>query len=177
VDDDGESPGRLLIIGGAEDRCCGAGLLERFVGLCGGERARIVLVTTATGLPDQVRAEYEQVFRKLGVEQTRELRLRGRADADSDAAAAALRDSTGVFFSGGDQSRILALVGSRANDILRDAADEIKDHLHDQLRCHKDRRSHIVHHIPAGKSKRCFLCGLKGHIRLNCPNKGHFGRK
>jgi cyanophycinase len=45
----------------------------------------------------------EQVFRKLGVEQTRELRLHGRADADSDAAAAALRDSTGVFFSGGDQ--------------------------------------------------------------------------
>jgi hypothetical protein len=23
--------GRLLIIGGGEDRCCGAGLLERFV--------------------------------------------------------------------------------------------------------------------------------------------------
>ncbi|HEY5017849.1 MAG TPA: hypothetical protein VII59_13845, partial [Streptosporangiaceae bacterium] len=64
--DDGDSPGRLLIIGGAEDRCCGAGLLERFVELCGGERARIVLVTTATGMPDQVHAEYEQVFRKLG---------------------------------------------------------------------------------------------------------------
>ena len=31
-----------------------------------------------------------------------------------------MRDSTGVFFSGGDQSRILALVGSRANDILRE---------------------------------------------------------
>jgi cyanophycinase len=76
--DDGVSPGRLLIIGGAEDRCCGAGLLERFVELCGGERARIVLVTTATGRPDQVSAEYEQVFRKLGVETMSELRLRER---------------------------------------------------------------------------------------------------
>ena len=118
--DNGVPAGRLLIIGGGEDRCCGTGLLERFVELSGGDQARITLVTTATGVPDEVHAEYEQVFRKLGVEQTRELRLRGRADADSDAAAAALRDSTGVFFSGGDQSRILALVGSRANDVLRE---------------------------------------------------------
>ena len=119
--DNGVPAGRLLIIGGGEDRCCGAGVLERFVALSGGDQARITLVTTATGIPDEVHAEYEQVFRKLGVGQTRELRLRGRADADSDTAAAALRDSTGVFFSGGDQSRILALVGSRASDILRAA--------------------------------------------------------
>ena len=117
--DDGDSPGRLLIIGGAEDRCCGTGLLERFVELCGGERARIVLVTTATGMPDQVHAEYEQVFRKLGVDRTSELRLRGRADADSDEAAAELTVATGVFFSGGDQSRLRTLVGSRTSQVLR----------------------------------------------------------
>jgi cyanophycinase len=114
------SLGRLLIIGGGEDRCCGSGVLERFVDLCGGDRARITLVTTATGMPDEVHAEYERVFRKLGVDCTRELRLRGRADADGDTAAAVLRDSTGVFISGGDQARIRALVGSRANDILRE---------------------------------------------------------
>jgi cyanophycinase len=116
--------GRLLIIGGGEDRCCGAGLLERFVELAGGERARITLVTTAAGIPDEVHAEYERVFRKLGVERTRELRLRGRADADCDRAEAILRDATGVFFSGGDQSRIRALVGSRTNDILRQRLDD-----------------------------------------------------
>ena len=116
------SPGRLLIIGGGEDRCCGSGVLERFVELCGGSLARITLVTTATGTPDEVHAEYEHVFRKLGVPCTRELRLRGRGrgDADGDGAAAPLRDSTGVFISGGDQSRIRALVGSRTNDILRE---------------------------------------------------------
>jgi cyanophycinase len=118
--DDGGSPGRLLIIGGAEDRCCGAGLLERFAELCGGEQARIVLVTTATGQPDQARAEYEQVFRKLGVCRVTELRLRGRADADSDQAAAELAGATGVFFSGGDQSRLRTLVGSRTSDVLRE---------------------------------------------------------
>jgi cyanophycinase len=122
--DDGVPRGRLLIIGGAEDRCCGAGVLERFAALAGGERARVVLVTTATGVPDEVHAEYERVFRKLGVESTGELRLRGRADADSDRAAAALRGATGVFFCGGDQSRIRALVGSATNEVLTERLAE-----------------------------------------------------
>jgi cyanophycinase len=122
--DDAEShsgyPGRLLIIGGAEDRCRGAGLLERFVALCGGDLARIVLVTTATGRPDQVHADYDQAFRGLGAYRTTELRPGGRSDADGEDAAKLLEDATGVFFSGGDQSRLRTLVGSRANDILRD---------------------------------------------------------
>ena len=116
----GGPSGCLLIIGGAEDRCCGAGLLERFVALCGGDEARVVLVTTATGMPDQVHADYEPVFRKLGVDRTIQLQMRGRADADSDAAARMIIGATAVFFCGGDQSRLRTLVGSRTNEILRD---------------------------------------------------------
>ena len=69
------------------------------------------------------------------------------------------------------------LQNQQANDILHDAADEIKDCLHDQLHRCKDRHPHIAHTIPTRKPKRCFLCGLKGHIRLNCPHKGCSGRK
>ncbi len=116
---DGKPAGLLLIIGGAEDRCCGAGLLERFVQLCGGDDAKIVLVTTATGMPAEMHADYERVFGRLGAARTTELRLRGRSDADSAAAAALLAEATGVFISGGDQSRLRTLVGSRTNDILR----------------------------------------------------------
>jgi cyanophycinase len=122
--DDRVTPGRLLIIGGAEDRCCGAGLLERFVELCGGERARIVLVTTATDVPEEVHADYERVFRKLGVYHTRELRLHGRGDADGDDAASVLASASGVFLSGGDQSKLRALVGSRVHDLLEDGLDD-----------------------------------------------------
>lgn len=122
--DDGAPQGRLFIIGGGEDRCCGAGILERFVALAGGDQARITLVTTATGIPDEVHAEYERVFRKLGVDNTAELRLLGRADADGDLAEAILRESTGVFFCGGDQSRIRALVGSRSNEVLSERLGE-----------------------------------------------------
>jgi hypothetical protein len=89
--------GRLLIIGGAEDRCHGARLLERFVELCGGSAARIVLVTTATGQPDQVHADYERVFRRLGADHTIQLRLHGRSDADSDEAGATAMGRTMIL--------------------------------------------------------------------------------
>src|SRR6267154_536770 len=69
------------------------------------------------------------------------------------------------------------LQNQQANDIFCNAVDEIEDRLRDQLRHRKDRRPYIVHHIPAGKPKRCFRCRLKGHIRLNCPNKGRSGHK
>jgi cyanophycinase len=117
--DTGE-PGRLLIIGGAEDRCCGAGVLERFAELCGGAQARIVVITTATGAPDLVLAEYEQVFSKLGVKEVAELPITGRADADSAAARDILDSATGVLFCGGDQSRLQTLIGSKINDQLRE---------------------------------------------------------
>jgi cyanophycinase len=120
VDGERSGPGRLLIIGGAEDRCHGAALLERFVEMSGGASARIVLVTTATGTPDEVHADYERVFRRLGADRTLQLRVRGRSDADGPDAAKALEDATGVFVSGGDQSRLRTLVGSRINEILRD---------------------------------------------------------
>jgi cyanophycinase len=117
--DDGEVPGRLLIIGGAEDRCCGAGILERFAAMCGGAKARIVVITTATGMPDRAIADYERVFRKLGVRHVRDLPISGRADADSARTAAALDGATGVFLCGGDQARLQTLVGSRTNEQLR----------------------------------------------------------
>jgi cyanophycinase len=121
---DDEAPGRLLIIGGAEDRCCGAGLLERFVEASGGDQARIVLVTTASEEPEQVLADYDRVFRKLGVEHIAELRMRGRGDADGDHAADMLSKATGVFFTGGDQARLRTLVGSRTNDLLAERLAE-----------------------------------------------------
>ena len=116
--DHGGVPGRLLIIGGAEDKCCGAGVLERFAGMCGGGKARIVVITTATGAPGRALAEYEHVFRKLGIRHIKELPIGGRSDADGAAAVRALTGATGVFFSGGDQSRLQTLVGSRINEQL-----------------------------------------------------------
>ena len=59
------------------------------------------------------------MFRRLGVSSVTELRLPHRATADSQAALDVLRQATGVLFSGGDQSRIRGLVGSKVNALLR----------------------------------------------------------
>jgi cyanophycinase len=116
---EGDGPGgRLLVIGGGENRTCGTGPLKEFVALSGARRSRIVVVTTATGIPEEVTAEYTMVFRRLGVSSVAELRLHGRSTADAPASLDMLEQATGVLFSGGDQSRIRTLVGSRTNALL-----------------------------------------------------------
>ncbi len=110
--------GRLLVIGGGENRTCGTGPLKEFVALSGARDSRIVVVTTATGIPEEVTAEYTTVFRRLGVSSVTELRLLGRTTADAPESLDLLEDATGVLFSGGDQSRIRTLVGSRTNVLL-----------------------------------------------------------
>ncbi|GAA4098061.1 MULTISPECIES: cyanophycinase [Actinomadura] len=116
--------GRLLIIGGAENRTCGTGPLETFVRLAGDAAARVVVVTTATEIPEEVTAEYTAAFGRLGVTAVRELRLLGRAAADDPGVLDALEEATGVLFSGGDQSRIRTLVGSQTNRLLRRRLEE-----------------------------------------------------
>src|SRR5215472_5076217 len=96
--DDGGVPGRLLIIGGAEDRCGVSGVLERCTQLCGGSKARIVLITTAAGRPGQALAEYTQVCRTLGLRYISAVAITGRADADGQYADADLNGATSVFF-------------------------------------------------------------------------------
>ena len=110
--------GRLLVIGGRENRTCGTGPLEEFVTLSGARRSRIVVVTTATGVPEQVTAEYATVFRHLGVSSVTELRLVGRTTADDPSSLTMLEQATGVLISGGDQSRLSTLVGSKTNVLL-----------------------------------------------------------
>ncbi|MCO5970350.1 cyanophycinase [Actinoallomurus soli] len=119
ITEEGRRDGRLLVIGGAENRTCGTGPLKEFVSLAGADESRIVVVTTATEKPEQVAAEYARVFHRLGVSSVTELRLPHRAVADSQDSLDVLRKATGVLFSGGDQSRIRSLVGSKANALLR----------------------------------------------------------
>lgn len=118
--------GQLLAIGGAEDRAGGSVLLRTFAELSGGSAARIVLVTAASGTPSVSFAEYSAAFKRLGVPEIRELPLRsqsqsqsqGQGQADGEQTLTELAQATGVFLTGGDQSRLGVLVGSAANRIL-----------------------------------------------------------
>ena len=103
---------RLLIIGGA----AGPELLGRFVELAGGADARIVVLATASAEPDAAEAAHVDAFTAHGAGRVRALRIRCRADANSPGVEPLLREATGVFFTGGDQERITAVIGGTATD-------------------------------------------------------------
>ena len=106
--------GQLVIIGGAEDRAGEAVILRRFRDLCGGENARIAVLGTATRIPIEVGRDYLKAFRAIGVEEVVFLPLASRYEANATRTIEILEGVDGVFFTGGDQQRISAIVeGSR----------------------------------------------------------------
>lgn len=101
-----EPKGQLLIIGGAEDKEGDCLILREFVRRAGGVNARIVVMTVATNLPEEVGRTYTEVFERLGVESVKIIDTANREDGSDPKALDAVEKATGVFFTGGDQARI-----------------------------------------------------------------------
>ncbi|GAA3342705.1 cyanophycinase [Amorphoplanes nipponensis] len=115
VDHRGHS--RLLVIGGAERYGPGGtGILRRFVDLAGGRAAHIIVIATASAEPAVLEAEYAALFTRLGAGRVRALRLENRGQANEPAVVEALAAATAVFFTGGDQLRITAVLGGTLTD-------------------------------------------------------------
>lgn len=111
--------GPVMPIGGAEDRTPDGEILNRFVELAGGKHARILIIPTASETPDEAGESCVKVFGKIGVAQADWMRIGERADANEDAAVEAVRDATGIFITGGDQARLVAmLTGTRLRDAV-----------------------------------------------------------
>ena len=108
--------GTLLIVGGGP---IPDSVLERFVALSGGAgRARIVIFPMASEYPDSG-VELAETFTKLGA--SAERRVLTREQANTEEAAAALAGVTGIWFGGGDQSRLTAaLLDTRVEAAIAD---------------------------------------------------------
>ena len=76
-----KAQGRLMAIGGGEDKEKDCLILKRFVQLAGDEKASIAVLTTATDLPEEVAAEYTEVFKRLGAKHIEAIEVRQRSDA------------------------------------------------------------------------------------------------
>jgi len=113
--------GPLLAIGGAEDKFRDRLILRRFVELSGGDDARIAILPTASGLRDAGQ-RYQTIFDEFGAESSTVIQVRTRDEAFNSEYVDALRDSTGIFMTGGNQVRIAAILGGSAvGRALRDA--------------------------------------------------------
>lgn len=108
--------GHLVIIGGGEDRKHDMEILSRFVELAGGAEARIVVITAASQIADEMWKIYDGVFGTLGVKEAVHLEITSREDANSEDFVRQVSQATGIFMTGGDQKRLLALIGGTAMD-------------------------------------------------------------
>lgn len=102
--------GSLIIIGGHEDKEGDCTIL-REVARRAGKSGRIVLMTVATELPEEVGQEYRAIFKQLGVERVDVLDIRTRAQAYDEATVQKLADTPVIFFTGGDQLRLTSQLG------------------------------------------------------------------
>lgn len=100
-----ETPkGNLVLIGGGKRP---AAVMAKFLELAGGPTARILVVPTASELPDTVEA-YRKELATLGATNVAGLGVKTRLDAQGKALVADVEAAGGIFFAGGDQSRIVA---------------------------------------------------------------------
>lgn len=110
--------GQLVIIGGAEDTDGECRILREFVRRAGGIRATIVVLTAASNFPEEVGDEYIEIFQRLGAKKVQAIDTRDNDDANQLAAIQAIAQATGIFFTGGDQARIIRSI---KGTILEDA--------------------------------------------------------
>jgi cyanophycinase len=103
-----ENQGKLLIIGGAEDKEGDCKILREFLRCAGGTKAHIVIMTAATSLPGEVGDNYIRVFERLGAEDVRVLDTQTPEDANNPEYLEAIEQASGIFFTGGDQARIIS---------------------------------------------------------------------
>ena len=115
-DVDGPGCGHLMIVGGHENRQHDMVILERFVALAGGPEARIFVLTAASTRHDDLWAQYEAAFRALGVRHLTTSNIAIRADAFLESTATRVFEADGIFMTGGDQKRLLALIGGTRID-------------------------------------------------------------
>ncbi|CAN5404912.1 hypothetical protein BH11PLA2_BH11PLA2_27940 [soil metagenome] len=114
-----EIKGSLVIVGGGKLPDV---VRDRFVKLAGGDTAKIVVIPTASESADKP-AEHESflaAWKKLNPSSVVLLHTRDKATADTDAFIKPLADATGVWFSGGDQSKVTAAyLGTKTETALR----------------------------------------------------------
>lgn len=116
-----ERRGSLVIIGGGERP---GRIHHRFIALAGGtNHARIAVLPMASGEPERSGRLQAEEFRAFGVKDVDVVRF-DRSQAMLPATAERLMGYTGVFFTGGDQARLAAvLVGTPCETALHRMRD------------------------------------------------------
>lgn len=107
---EGGERGWIVPIGGAEHKEHDTRILSRFVELCGGAQADIVVIPTASQLAD-TGSRYEHIFAGLGAGRVSAIDFDTRRDAAERNRLERLEQANGIFFTGGSQLRLSTVLG------------------------------------------------------------------
>ena len=110
IDKTDQVRGFVIPIGGAEERIDAPEVLQRFVQLCGGDQAHIVIIPTASVLPD-TGDKYIDIFNNIGVKTAVSLPISERSDGDRQDYLDELDRANGIFITGGNQLRLSTIIG------------------------------------------------------------------
>jgi cyanophycinase len=116
--------GTILIIGGSEDKGDGKensmeknnkefqhfDILKELI-QDGGKKKRIEVITTATESPEEMKETYKKAFRKIGYTNIGFLNITNKEEARSKKNCDRIKKAHAVFFGGGDQFKLAAILG------------------------------------------------------------------
>lgn len=95
-------------------------ILPHLVKMAGGKRARILICSSASEEPEEKVRVYATLFRKIGAAEVLEAPISTRKDAEEPRMVEAAERATAVFFTGGDQLRMTAIVaGTPFSEVVR----------------------------------------------------------
>ena len=95
---------RLLVVGGGARP---ADAMKKFVEWSGGQKARILAITWASGVPVESFESLDKGFRMAGAAEVIHAPIRPLDDKGRSVFVEEVSKATGIFFSGGDQNRIM----------------------------------------------------------------------
>ena len=115
--------GRLIAIGGNEDKANELIVLKRVVHEIGKTKFSVGVITTASEDPEQRGKDYQKVFTTLGASKIDIFNIKERGQANNRKSAKAIADLDLIFFTGGDQLRLTTIMGGTR------MFDAIQEHL------------------------------------------------
>ena len=160
------SKGSIIPIGGAEEKVRDAAILNRFSELCGGDKARLAIIPTASQL-EETGERYRTIFEDFGAAEVHVLKLEQRSEWAEPRTLEILQQVDGVFLTGGNQLRLsTTLGGTPSADLLRERNAEDGLHVAGTSAGASFVSEHMIAFGDEGSTPRCDMVSLAPGLGL-----------
>ena len=104
-----KTKGTIALIGGAEDKKRDKQVLKHIAAINAAQQ--VAVIPTASNYPSEVYENYYRAFKDLGLKEIFRLDIRYPSEADKSEYHEMIQNADLIFFTGGDQERLVEIVG------------------------------------------------------------------